>query len=156
MNSPRRTSGFTLVELLVVVAVIGILAAVLTPQFLNARKVAVDRAVEAYIQNVYTVVQSGIAVTGEAPGDVNDAPGEEFLCTDGYAWGNFTVPSLNQVGGEQFACTVFDNGALVVAYYEGGTKLFTGIGDGADAVSEQTYAIAAAVAANHSKIYRRN
>lgn len=60
----RVTKGFTLVELLIAVAIIGILAAVLTPQFLNARKTAIDRAAEAYAHNVYTTVQAYIAVEG--------------------------------------------------------------------------------------------
>lgn len=46
-------------------AIIGILAAILTPQFLNARKNAAEKAARASVHNVYTAVQAYIAETGD-------------------------------------------------------------------------------------------
>lgn len=60
-NTQQR---LTVVELLIVVAIIGILAAILTPQFLNARKNAAEKAARASVHNVYTAMQAYIAETG--------------------------------------------------------------------------------------------
>lgn len=53
MNSqPAHDHGFTLVELLVVMVVIGILASVAIPLFLNQRAKAHDSAVQADVSNL--------------------------------------------------------------------------------------------------------
>lgn len=46
--------GFTLAELLIVVAIIALLALILLPNLLRARKTALQTALSAHVRNVYT------------------------------------------------------------------------------------------------------
>jgi len=91
----RARSGFTLVEILIVVVILGILAAIVIPQFTNASEQAKESSLVSDLQTMrsqielYKVQHKGLlpgeggasielAITGltDVKGDVKTAPGD--------------------------------------------------------------------------------
>lgn len=53
----RRPNGFTLVEILIVVVILGILAAIVVPQFTNASNEAVKGALQSQLQTIDSQIE---------------------------------------------------------------------------------------------------
>ncbi len=63
-----KNKGFTLVEVLVVVAILGLLAAVGVPAFLNARQGADDHIKEINISTVNAAKEQWAIINNQSPG----------------------------------------------------------------------------------------
>ncbi|HEU18436.1 MAG TPA: prepilin-type N-terminal cleavage/methylation domain-containing protein [Deltaproteobacteria bacterium] len=61
INERKGQKGFTLIELMIVIAIIGILAAIAIPQFSKYRARGYMTAVRSDCKNVYTAVQTYLA-----------------------------------------------------------------------------------------------
>jgi len=66
-NPPPR--GFTLVEILIVVVILGVLAAIVIPQFADAANATSKAAFATDIRNFATAIERYMATTGLVPAD---------------------------------------------------------------------------------------
>ncbi len=70
-RSIRR--GFTLIEILIVVVILGILAAIVIPQFTNASQEAAESSVKSQLQTVRSQIELfRVRNNGNLPADFND------------------------------------------------------------------------------------
>jgi type IV pilus assembly protein PilA len=113
----KNEKGFTLIELMIVIAIIGILAAIAIPNFITYRKRAYNSAANADAKNIYTAAQA--------------------YYTD-FPTGSPTLGNLQSYGFRQTAdVTISPQAAVgtqgdftVTSYHGSGNKTFTVSSDG--------------------------
>ena len=84
-RSTRKRRGFTLIEILIVVVILGILAAIVIPQFTNASQEATASAIRSQLQTIrgqielYRVRNAGNLPSGFTGADSSllDPPGDQ-------------------------------------------------------------------------------
>ena len=78
----QTSQGLTLLELLIAIAIIGILAAVLIPNVINIRKRAMDTAAEVYAKDIMEGMAAAIAENNTRAYDCENAEYGCFYNTD--------------------------------------------------------------------------
>lgn len=79
MNSVSREKGFTLIELIIVITLIGILAGLGLPQFKNATKRAREAALKENLYTLRTLINQYLVDKGKYPQSLQTLVEEEYL-----------------------------------------------------------------------------
>lgn len=91
MHRLGRAKGFTLVELLIVIIIIAVLAAVAIPRFQDATRRAKESAVKEHLRYLRNAIGTFHEDTNRWPLSINDLVGTTAP-TNGYSNGGSTVP----------------------------------------------------------------
>jgi len=73
---PPNRAGFTLVEIMIVVAIIGLLAAIAIPNFVHSRARSQATACINNLRQIDSAIQQFAMETGKAPGDTISFPSD--------------------------------------------------------------------------------
>ena len=95
----RRDLGFTLIEILIVVAIIALLAAIGIPQFIAYSNRAVDAQMKSDLRNAAVAVESYYAKKAVYPANMNEVEGFGFQPTAG------VTLSLNMLSQNSYTIT---------------------------------------------------
>jgi prepilin-type N-terminal cleavage/methylation domain-containing protein len=97
--STRREGGFTLTEILLVIAIIGILAVIGIPQFIRYRSQAVDAQLKSDLRNAAVAVESYFTKKSVYPASIEEVDGYGFKPTEG------VTVTLNLLSANSFTIT---------------------------------------------------
>lgn len=99
MRINRNQKGFTLVELLIVVAIVGILMAIAIPNYLSYRSKGANSAAKTEANNFYTACLSYFADTGNSGTFSSSSPPTGFGPNTDITYGGGGTLQISATGG---------------------------------------------------------
>ena len=115
INAKKDEKGFTLIELMIVIAIIGILAAIAIPQFNSYRKKSYNASALADVRNAATA--------------------EEAYYVDAQKYAAHGALSINTGEGVVLTAAGNTTGYTIVAHHGSGDKTYTLTGPGGNITS---------------------